>query len=111
MTTVLELRDLIQASALRHASLSGMIGEVSVSDQSVIIESRPLGLLRGFSGTPTALQVIPTESDVRIIILGGRSGIPVNQDLVRVPVAGRPLQQVADEVVSTAATYLANSAS
>jgi hypothetical protein len=111
MVTATELLDALYTVGQQQVALTGSIAEVTRADASIVVEGRSLGLLRGFAATNTVLQLLPSTDAVRVIILGGRSGIPVNQELAAMPTAGRTALQVAEETYTLVANYLANSAS
>ena len=62
---------------------------------------------RGVDHEPACGQALVTDQVVRGSVRGGRAGIPQGEDLFTLPVAGRPLAEVADEAVARISEYLA----
>lgn len=107
MSTAPELGTLIYVAALQMVPRGGGIAEVSREGASVLIYGRQPGGLRGVYHEPTCVQALVTDQVVRGIVLGGRPGIPQGEDLFTLPVAGRPLAEVADDAVARISEYLA----
>jgi hypothetical protein len=109
MSTAQELSDHAYAAALSWVPLTGGITEVERVGLGVLIYGgTPRGLL-GMLTEPTCVQLAFSDDAVRAIILGGRNGIPVDQELFTRAVGGRDPRQVADEAVRSVSSYLAAS--
>ena len=111
MATQQELGDLIYATALALAAHGGGIAEVEREGVSVVLVGQQPRGLRGIYDPPTAVLAAVELDNVRVIILGGRPGIPQGKELVSVPVADRMPQDIANDVVGRVSTYLAESTS
>ncbi len=107
MSTAQELGDLVYATALGWVPSGGGIGEVERSGASVLVYGRQPGLLRPMFQTRTCVQADATAEGVRVIVVGGRPGIPQGHELFTVPLAGRTSQDVASETVQRISGYLA----
>jgi hypothetical protein len=111
MATQQELGDLIYATALAWVPQGGGIAEVQREGVSVVLVGQQPRGLRGIYDPPTAVLAAVELDSVRVIILGGRPGIPQGQQLMAVPVAGREPHEVANEVVVAISNYLAQTTS
>jgi hypothetical protein len=107
MSTAQELGDLIYMTALERVPMRGGIAEVGREGASVIVFGRQPGGLRGVHHPPTCVMAAVGDQQVQVSVVGGRPGIPIGQVLFTIPVAGRPLQEVAGEAVTGMSDYLA----
>jgi hypothetical protein len=105
--TAKELGDQIYLTALQRVPMGGGIAEAFREGAGVVINGRQPGGLRGVYHPPTSLIAVVSDVDVRVVVLGGRPGIPADKDLFTLPIAGQPLQEVANEVVDRIGRYLA----
>jgi hypothetical protein len=104
-----ELSDLAYAAALQWVPLQGGITRVEREGLSVLIfGGKPSGLL-GLLSAETCVQLAFSDGAAHAIILGGRKGIPQEQELFTHPVAGRPSVEVANDAVKAVSAYLATS--
>ena len=109
MSIAQELSDIAYSTALRWVPLNGGITAVEREGLGLLIYGgKPPGLL-GLLSAESCVQLAFSDVAVHAVILGGREGIPVEKELFTRPVAGRPLEDVANEAVKDVSAYLATS--
>lgn len=109
MSIAQELSDHAYAAALSWVPLRAGITEVERVGLGVLIYGgKPHGLL-GMLSEATCVQLAFSDLAVHAVILGGRNGIPVDQELFTRQVADHNPQQVATEAVQSVSSYLSAS--
>lgn len=109
MSIAQELSDAAYAAALRWVPLHGGITRVEREGLGLLIYGgQPPGLL-GMLSAESCVHLAFSDVALKAIILGGRKGIPVEKELFTRPVAGRRVEDVANEAVKDVSAYLATS--
>ena len=111
MATQQEVGDLIYATALQWVPMVGGIAQVQREGVSVVMIGQPPRGLRGIHDPATVVLASVELQSVRVIIVGGRPGIPQGQELFSVATEGKNSQDVANEIVTGVSNYLAQTTS